>query len=136
MKKFILDTKILLRFFTKDNPKAFAKSKKILETITRQEVETYLSIIVIHEFMYLMDRQYKIQRSEYIDGLITLINWNMINILEISKSRVIEILLSSKKTTIDFTDLYLCFRALKENCEVVTFDNDFKKLPVKVHKQK
>lgn len=61
----ILDTNILIRLITKDNPELANKSLKLLE----DAVNIYLPEAVLAEIIHVLEKPYKIQKDEIVHSL-------------------------------------------------------------------
>ncbi len=122
MTKKLIDTNILIRLIAEDIPSQQEISKKIFREIENNKIAGIISILVIHEFINIAVNYYKKEKSEAINYILKLISFKKIEILEIGKSEVIEIIKNCLALNIDFTDAYLLWVGSKENYEISTFD--------------
>lgn len=122
MIKKLIDTNILIRLIAEDVPNQQAISQKLFKEIENKKVVGVISILVIHEFINIAVNYYKKEKSEAINYILKLISFKKIEILEIGKSEVIEIIKNCLTLNIDFTDAYLLWIKSKQNYEISTFD--------------
>lgn len=122
MTKKLIDTNILIRLIAEDIPSQQEISKKLFREIENNKTVGIISILVIHEFINIAVNYYKKEKSEAINYILKLISFKKIEILEIGKSEVIEIIKNCLALGIDFTDAYLLWVGSKENYEISTFD--------------
>jgi predicted nucleic acid-binding protein len=122
MTKKLIDTNILIRLIAEDIPSQQEISKKLFREIENNKIAGIISILVIHEFINIAVNYYKKEKSEAINYILKLISFKKIEILEIGKSEVIEIIKNCLALNIDFTDAYLLWVGSKENYEISTFD--------------
>ncbi len=125
MKKFHIDTNIIIRFLIKDVATQFAEAKSFFEKIEKGKVKGVISILVVNETIWVLENYYELKRTIYIPLLLQLLALKNIVIKEIKKKVVVEVLEEMMKFSVDFTDLYLI--KTKEEGEIISFDKDLKK---------
>jgi len=133
MNKLYLDTNVILDFVVRQQGKNFIKAKKIFKQIEAGKIEAQLSILVINETIWTIERVYKIKRTEYLQGLIDLFSLKGIKPLEIKKRDLFAIFKILWQKNVSFTDAYLYFLSQAEG-KVISFDKDFIKLNAKIYK--
>ena len=121
MIKKLIDTNILIRLIAEDVPSQQEISRKIFKEIESKKIVGIISILVIHEFINIAINYYKKDKVEVVNYLLKLISFKKIEILEINKSEVIEIINNCLNLNIDFTDAYLLRVKSKQNYEISTF---------------
>lgn len=126
MKKYILDTNIVIRYLVSDNPLQYEKAKNIFIDIENEKCVGYISILVVDELIWVMEQYYEFKRSEYIPKLCQIFALNNVKIIEIKKDNILRIFQKMKKTSIDFTDYYLA--TLATQTPILSFDKDFEKM--------
>lgn len=126
MKSIILDTNIFVRFFAKDIPSQFNQSQQIIKDIEDGQSKGLISILVINELLWILERFYKIERSDFISKILNLLAYKNINIIEVKKVVIVKILKKMETTSIDFTDLYLIETAGDK--KIVSFDKNLQKI--------
>ncbi len=128
MKKFYIDTNIIIRFLIKDVASQFEEARSFFQKIEKGKIKGVISVLVINETIWVLENYYELKRHVYIPQLLQLLALKNIAIKEIKKKVVIEVLEEMMKFTIDFTDLYLV--RTKDEGEIMSFDKDMKKLKV------
>lgn len=125
MRDIVLDTNIFIRYFTQDVVSQYKIARQIFENIEGNNVRGLISILVVNEIIWIMDRHYRIDRIVYLPKLIRLLLLEHAEIIEIDKNLLIKILQVMQKTNLDFTDLYLLYTT--DKTKIYSFDKDFKK---------
>ena len=118
----LIDTNILIRLIAEDVPSQQEISRKLFKEIENKKIIGVISILVIHEFINIAINYYKKERAETINYILKLISFKKIEILEIGKLEVIEIIKNCLDLNVDFTDAYLLWIKSKEEYEISTFD--------------
>ena len=85
MNKLYLDTNVILDFVIRQQGENFIKAKKIFKQIEAGKIGVQLSILVINETIWTIERVYKIKRVKYLQGLIDLFSLKGVKILEMKK---------------------------------------------------
>lgn len=122
MIKKLIDTNILIRLIAEDVPSQQEVARKLFKEIENKKIIGVISILVIHEFINIAINYYKKEKEEVINYILKIISFKKIEILEMGKSEVIEIIKNCLSLNIDFTDAYLLWIKSKENYEISTFD--------------
>jgi len=128
MKKTILDTNVFIRFLIKDNLSQYEKAKAVFKRIEEEKEKGLVSILVVNEIVWILENYYEIERENFIPPLIKIFLLKNMEMIEMSKKIIIEILKMMKKSQIDFTDYYLFF--MKDRGDIFSFDRDFNKIRV------
>lgn len=126
MRKFILDTNIVIRYLINDNPIQYQKAKNIFMDIEDEKCVGCISILVVDEIIWVMEQYYGFKRSEYIPKLRHIFALNNVKIIETKKDTILRIFQRMEKTHIDFTDYYL--ETLATQTPILSFDKDFEKM--------
>ena len=126
MKELILDTNVFIRFFIKDVPSQFEKTREIFEKIEKREIKGFVSILVVNEIIWILENFYNLKREIYLPKLLKLLLLDNIKVIEVKKNLLIKVLQQMQKQKFDFADLYLSQIAGEK--KIFTFDKDFKKL--------
>ena len=126
MKELILETNIFIRFFIKDVPSQFEKTREIFEKIEKREIKGFVSILVVNEIIWILENFYNLKREIYLPKLLKLLLLDNIKVIEVKKNLLIKVLQQMQKQKIDFTDIYLS--QIAGDKKIFTFDKDFKKL--------
>ncbi|MBI2017687.1 PIN domain-containing protein [Candidatus Daviesbacteria bacterium] len=126
MKDVFVDSNILIRFITRDVEEQYQKSRSFFESIEEREVNALVSILVVNEVVWILEKFYKIKRKIFLPQLIKLLILKNIKIIEVEKELMAKVLEKMIKRKQDFTDIYLSQIAKKD--ELFSFDQDFEKL--------
>lgn len=126
MKSVLIDTNIIIRLLVRDNQQLLQAAQVTIDEIENGSIQGILSILVIGEIIWILENYYKLKRKDYFPYFKKLLALSGIKILETNKALILETLDLLLKHHVDFTDTYLfCTR---EDREIISFDNDFKKL--------
>jgi len=124
-KVYLIDTNVILRYLLDDHKahslKAGAFMAKIFEGTKKAEIPD----VVIVECIYVMEKYYKIPRSEISAKLSGILNFS--GIVNYDRSEILEAFLKYGSTSIDIVDCILAAHSSPEKV-VISFDNDMKKL--------
>lgn len=126
MNEFLIDTNIFIRFLTKEPAHQYEEARKIFKNIEEKKQYGFVSILVINEALWILERFYKMKRVLFIPQLLHLLLLNNIQIIEVSKDILIEIFQKMQLKKIDFTDIYLS--EIAKDKKIFSFDKDFIKL--------
>lgn len=126
MKQYLLDANFLLRFLLKDNLKQYETAQKYLNKAKFGEIKLILPSLIMAEIVYVLDRLYKLERPEIVKSMGIIINTTYIDTEE--RDYLKQALLIYLNSPLHFADCYLYERSLMNDQEILTFDEDFKKL--------
>ncbi|GAB4218777.1 MAG: hypothetical protein Fur009_1610 [Candidatus Microgenomates bacterium] len=126
MKKYLIDTNIILRFLLTDNKKLYKKSTEIIYQAKNKKIELEIIPEVIFELDYVLRGVYKLEKEKVIEVLLNLVKTPYFFIEK--RELIIKVLDEYREISIDLFDVYLFYLARSENKEVISFDKDFKKL--------
>ena len=126
MKDVVIDTNVFVRHFIGDIPLQFEEVEEFLVKVEKREATAFVSILVINELIWILEKYYKVERSKYMPELIKLLALRNFRCIEVKKGLILSVFESMQKKKIDFTDVYLFHIAKKR--KIFSFDNDFEKL--------
>jgi predicted nucleic-acid-binding protein len=126
MRSVIIDTNIILRFFLHDIPSQTPTAQKLMSEIEEGRAEGYISLLVVNEVLWILQKFYKVKREDFMPLLLKMLSYEEITIIETKKRIVIQSLLLFLEKNIDFTDSYLF--TIAGDKEILSFDEDIKKL--------
>src|SRR3989344_4666861 len=126
MKKFFLDTNVILRFLLQDNKKFYLQAKNYFEKAKVGHFELIIIPEVFFEIDYVLRGVYSITKAEVSEIILKLLATPYINIFD--RKILIAAVNKYKKANIDFFDLYLYYKAVDEKGSVISFDQDFRKI--------
>ena len=119
----VVDANVILRFLLKDDEQLYRIAEDFWEGVVEGKRIAYIPEAVIAEVVYVLEKLYKVNRSEISDILRELLQVK--HIKTYSKDTLMKALdiYSSKK--IDFVDCLIC--AYGKDYEVISFDKDVSK---------
>lgn len=124
-----LDTDVLIRYVTGDDPVKEAAAARLLAEAEAGVIELDLSPVTIADAVYVLTsrRLYGLGRKDAAEALLRLIALRGIVMAE--KDLVVAALGIFARHNVDFGDAYTAARSLKLDVPVVAFDRDFDRLP-------
>jgi len=128
MKKLLIDSNVWLRFILEDNEQA-KECKKLIEMIEAGKFRVYTSSIVMLEIGFVLNSVYKIKQVQVIRDLEAIMKTRNLVLLE--KTNFVEAFKWHKQFKVKLADC-LIGSQLGKNMILVSYDRDFKKLPVEV----
>ncbi|MEK7079323.1 MAG: PIN domain-containing protein [Patescibacteria group bacterium] len=126
MKKYFLDTNVILRFLLKDNEKYYNQARGYFEKAKRGEIELNLIPEVLFEIDYVLRGVYSLTKDEVVDILLKLIKTPYLAIS--NRGVLITTVDKYQSTHVDLFDVYLYYYSLSKGTEVLSFDKDFEKI--------
>lgn len=130
MKKLFLDTNVWLRFILEDNEQA-EDCRKLITQIEVGKWRVYTSTIVMLEVNYVLSSIYKIKMSQVVVDLEAILETRNLTLIEKTDFR--QALKFYRQYKIKLTDCLIAVQ-LPPKMILVSYDQDFKKLPVIVKK--
>ena len=116
-----LDTNILVRYCTQDDPHQAAQATRILEEELTDDEPGFVGLIVLVETIWVLRRLYKASPEEILDTVRDLLGSRCI-VVE-NRQVVARAVATSAKTASDFADSIIAASALDAGCrKVVSFD--------------
>lgn len=125
MKKYLLDTNVWLRFILNDDQEQFEWSNRLINLIEENKIYPYISPIVFMELNFILVKLYKFTKSE-VENLIQDILMTR-NLVIANKMDFLKSFEWHKKYRVKLADC-LIVGSLPKNCQLVTWDNEFKKI--------
>lgn len=126
MKKYLADTNIILRFLLKDDEKLFKKANYYFQQAKNKKITIEIIPEVIFELDYVLRGVYRLKKNEVASIILKILKTPFILIK--NRELLIESLEKYQKISIDLFDIYLFYLGKKEKKEILSFDEDFKKL--------
>lgn len=125
-----IDTNILIRLLTGDNPEMQQKAKRLFERIERKELQVTAPLTVIADAVYVLSspKFYHLPRTEIVALLTPLLRLSNFRIRP--RSVILKALEVYADYNFDFTDAVIYAALLHSQSKVVySFDQDFDHLP-------
>ncbi|MGA8270034.1 MAG: type II toxin-antitoxin system VapC family toxin [Candidatus Sulfotelmatobacter sp.] len=115
-----LDTNVIVRYLTRDDPGQAAAAVRVLDSLTHDE-PGFLSLVVILELVWVLESFYQAKKNELEDVLEVLLSNDH---LIVERSEVVwQALRTFSKSRADFSDCMIERCAHAANCQyTVTFD--------------
>lgn len=123
-----LDTNILVRFLTQDDPKQCVMVNKLMQEFEEKNQNLWISLVVVCELVWVLESCYDQTKAEVNSALMQLLQ---VQQLKIDHAEVIQEALRDylKHKKIDFSDCLIAHCNKAENCEyTLTFDQVAAKL--------
>ncbi len=122
MDEVVVDSNIILRLIIADDPERYAKSEKFFDHVIKHEKKALVSILVIQEVVWILEKYYKMRRPDIVRNLLYVVLLENVEILDSTKSLVYELLHRYISLPLDLVDIYLHLEARRLNSELFTFD--------------
>lgn len=126
MKKVIIDANVIVRYFVKDNLSQLQQAQNLVKDIEQNKVCGLISLLVVHETVWILENYYDLKRNEFIPRVLGLLGLRNLKIIEVKKEVVLNVLAKMQSRKIDFTDIYLA--EIAKDRKILSFDKDFKRL--------
>ena len=120
MKKYFLDTNVILRFLLHDSEKYYDKARDYFEKAKNGKIEIIIIPEVFFEIDYVLRGVYSITKKEVCDIILKLLLTPYLNISD--RDILITTVRIYQKINIDFFDIYLYYRAISQKGTVLSFD--------------
>jgi|WetSurMetagenome_2_1015567.scaffolds.fasta_scaffold1142093_2 predicted nucleic acid-binding protein len=121
--RYLVDSNILLRFFTGEPHSHFLAAKELVENAEKGAVLLEIPALVVAETIYTLESFYKHQRRDVARVLSEFLRAPGIRLLE--RDRVLDTLDRVQATGIHFVDAYLASLAKEISIPIASFDRDF-----------
>jgi predicted nucleic-acid-binding protein len=125
MKKYLLDTSMLLRFLLADHAEHSPIATRLFQQAADRKCLLVLSDLGIAEAVWVLTSYYKIDRKSVADIFANLVVRAGISCPSLDP--VLDALARFKATNCDFFDCYLTAQAVASGIGVASFDRDFAK---------
>jgi len=125
MKKYLLDTNMLLRFLLADHTELSPKAARLFQRAAGRECLLILTDLSIAEAVWVLTSYYKLQRKKVAESLAKLLARSGVHCPDLDP--VLDALDRFKATNCDFYDCYLAAQAVASGVGIASFDKDFSK---------
>jgi predicted nucleic-acid-binding protein len=122
MKAFHLDTNVLLRFLTHDDPAQWPAAEALVLRAQRGAVELWLDPVVVNELTCALDLHYQRGRGEIAETLLALVRSPGLRTAE--PAVLVDALARYREKPVDFADALLAARSRADGHPVASFDRD------------
>ena len=126
MAKVFVDTSVFIRFLTKDDIEKYEDCREFLGKIEEGQIRPYISNIVVLEIQFVLIRGYKFPKKEVLKDIEEILSLRNLTLIERSDTK--KALSLYKKYNIKYPDCLISLQC-PEGAKIVTYDEDFAKLP-------
>lgn len=127
----LLNTNILIRYFTNDVPAKAARCETMLKKVSEGKQRALLNEVVIAETVWVLDGEYSYPREKITEILLRLVNTPYIIV---PNKDIVNLAFSYWKLNgfkVDYIDVYNAAWVSSENLEgIYSYDTDFDKLKI------
>jgi len=110
-----LDTNILVRFLTNDDPAAFKRVAQLLESAEQQSESFRLTTLVLLELMWVLKARYGLTRDEILEAVETLLRMPVVAFE--SPECASSLILQGRTTSLDLADILIGLNARQQGCQ-------------------
>ena len=121
----VVDTNVLVRFFTGQPPDMAAKAQKLIAQADAGDVLLEVLPVIVAETLYTLESYYEMDRKEVAASLRTFLQSRGIKAHE--RERVLDALQRHHDTNVHFADAYLAAAGAELGLAVASFDRDLDK---------
>lgn len=120
--RYIVDTNVLVRFFTGQPPAMAQKAKELIAAADAGEVELEILPLIVAETLYTLESYYQMDRKDVASKLNTFLQSRGINPAE--RARTLDALQRHHDHNVHFADAYLAAAAAELHIPIASFDRD------------
>jgi predicted nucleic-acid-binding protein len=124
-KVYLIDTNVILRYLLGDHAEFSPKAEAFMLDISKGAKKAEIMDVVIVECIYVLEKYYKIPKSEIVEKLSGILNFS--GIVNPNRSEILEALLRYEDSNIDIVDCILAANSSSEKV-IISFNKDLKKL--------
>ena len=119
---YLIDTNIIIRFLVGDNEEHLRLSIEYFKQIESGQIQVEILSGVLMEAYFVLTKFYKIDKSEVIQDLKTIICFE--GVINKDKAILIEALNIIEHKNINFVDALICAKCKLQNYKKLSFDKD------------
>lgn len=124
-KSALVDTNILLRFFTGDPPALAERARALIEQADSGKLELEIPSLIIAETIYTLESFYEMPKADVCEKLLVLLRSRGIAPKE--PEIILDALQRYRALSVHFADAYLAASVAAQKQPVYSFDQDFAK---------
>ncbi len=125
MKKYLLDTNLLLRFLLADHTELSPKAVRLFQQAADRKCLLILTALGLAEAVWVLTSYYQLGRKPVADNLAKMVVRAGVHCPE--QDVILDALKRFRATNCDFYDCYLAACAAASGIGIASFDNDFAK---------
>lgn len=126
MKKYIADTNFYLRFILQDNKNQAERTRVYLEKARLKKISIYFPDEVVLEMVFVLGGYYHFEKRDILTALSSLISCDYLQFED--RNLWLAALRIYKDTNVSLIDILVFVKAKEYGKDVISYDNDFKKL--------
>jgi len=125
----LLDTNVLIRFFTSDNTQKFRGVYTLFESLEHGDLRVELKLIVLFQVVFVLKSFYSVPREDIATGMLGILKYKGIIVKE--KRIVLRTMELWHDSKLDIVDCYLiaCLEGDRQNI-LYSYDRDFDKFKI------
>jgi predicted nucleic acid-binding protein len=124
-KRQLVDTNVLVRFFTGEPPEMAAKARRLVESADAGEISLVVLPVILAETFYTLESFYEIKRKDVAAKLSAFLRSRGIEAVE--PQRLADALTRCQDRNAHFADAYLAAASVETGDPVGSFDRDLDK---------
>jgi predicted nucleic acid-binding protein len=124
-KRHLIDTHVLVRFFTGEPPEMAAKARRLVERADSGELLLIVPPVIVAETIYTLESFYEMERKQVAAKLLAFLQSRGIEAAEFP--RLADALNRCHDRNAHFADAYLAAAAAELKSPIASFDRDFDK---------
>ena len=124
-KVYLIDTNVVLRFLLDDHATFSPKAKRFMQDVFNKGRSAALPAVVLVECVYVLEKFYRVPRSDIVDNLSRLLTYP--GIVNSDRAELLKALMLYLHSGTDIVDCILAASST-EHSVIVFFDKDFSKL--------
>jgi predicted nucleic acid-binding protein len=125
IKRQLVDTNVLLRFFTGEPPAMAEKARRLIERADNGALVLVALPIIVAETIYTLESFYEMDRKQVAAKLLAFLQSRGVEAVELA--RVADALKRCHERNAHFADAYLAAAAVELANPIASFDRDFDK---------
>jgi len=125
VKKYLLDTNVLLRFLLDDHPELSVAAARLFQQAADEKCLLILTDLGIAEAVWVLTSYYKLERQKVAESLAKFLLKAGVQCPSLEP--VLDALSRFKATNCDFFDCYLAAQAASSGVAIASFDSDLRK---------
>jgi len=122
----VVDTNVLLRYLLADHAEHYQRARSFMEEVKQGIQRVYLAESVLTECVFVLQKFYKVPRERISYELMELLNYQGIEVDNLSVCRLALKLFG--KRNVDIVDAVVFAHAKIKGCQWLSFDDDLRKL--------
>lgn len=126
---YVLDTNVVMRALIEEDPKTTKECKKILQLIKDGEIQAIIPGVVIAETVWVLKASYGITKEAQVKSIESILNLKNLKCVDDYDYKIAVKMYGYSNAK--YVDCLIATQADKNGATVLTYDKEFKGLPVK-----